>query len=821
MEADGIRGEFALLQEVAVREKRIKLALFGRGPSSTLTKPTSRRPQSLAAMERRLPDSPDRESRDGASSPEIGEMIKRGRKSLSSAQKKVMRRRRSTGALPFADASWRRSEVDRALGVTPKTSSESQDTDSGRRGMDIDREKVKVRDSIVLEVPTEDKYVEDPQDIDEGASTDSSIDLHTPLPRLMLRDGLLSPHSKVLRPPTPEEDGRASWISSKNSLKVPRLNDKRKRRHRDGKLLREGVGLTTGLGWSDSLNDREDEDAPSPLTRRLSSMTLNSTITRKASMASSINSFNTASMASLNLSRSPSLPSIPAGATFSTTSVATKHSASSSGSDATSKHGSMRSRAITFAEQTPYSHGTASKSNLKPSSTMSIIEHAQMLPTASLFKSRNHPLGASSRHPTFNFSIGTRRSSSPTGNSSQSSSGGVVLPITPDADLAPSLSDAGLLKDMSTPSDIQGASGGTSLNFGSDGAGVGLAGFSQSKGWPTPSTPTPKANAALPEDEPLVRPNTRAPEVRYSGGNFSYPTAMIWSSPAQNPNSSSPETAASPPPDSSQPKKPEGLRKPTPRGLQVLTLPTVVAAGGRLSPRAGTFILPSSPSLQGNNPTTPKQSSLPLPGSVRSKSSGNIAALNATPIASSRARSGSAGSNTGPPPIPSAMVPPRTSSRMPQPPVPKHRTLSGDGSNIVLPKPTVTPPLPQTTPSIAPMQQGSLRKSLGSIKSIVSARSAVEGPGNLPKMLGVARSTSAPVSPPTKIGAPITPNGKTGTGMKYRKSAGSAIEATETPARSKLPPPSSTSRLVPPSSFNLTRTPSTSSLTPSVVGVAL
>ncbi|KAG8786187.1 hypothetical protein FRC15_011944 [Serendipita sp. 397] len=822
LEADGIRGEFALLQEVAVREKRIKLAIFGRNDPSTLTKPTSRRPKSLATIERKLPalGSPDRDSRDGASSPEIDEMIKRGRKSLSSTQKRVMRRRRSTGALPFADANWRRSEFDRALGVTSQRPSESNDDNSGRRGMDIDRDRVTVRDSIVFEVPADEKYIEEPQEMDDGASTDSSIDLHTPLPRLMLRDGLLSPHSKVLRPPTPEEDGRASWISSKNSLKVPRVNDKRKRRHRDGKLLREGVGLTTGLGWSDS----EDEDAPSPLTRRLSSMTLNSGITRKASMASSINSFNTASMASLHLSRSPSLPSIPAGAALSTTSLATKHSTSSSGSDTASKHGGMRNRAITFAEQTPYAQGPPPKSNLKPSSTMSIIEHAQMLPTASLFKSRNHPLGASSRHPTFNFPIGNRRSSSPTGNSSQSSNGGVILPITPDADLAPSLmGDNGLLKDMSTPEDIQGVSGGTSLDFGSvgmDGAGVGLAAYSRGKGWPTPSTPTPKASAALPEDEALTRPS-RPAEVRYSGGNFSYPTALIWSAP-QNSTTSPPEKTASPPPEPSLIKKAEGLRKPTPRGLQVLTLPTVVAAGGRLSPRAGTFALPSAPSLQGANPTTPKQSALPLPGSVRSKSSGNITAITSPSNPFSRARSGSTGSNTGAPPLPPSAVPPRTSSRMPQPLPPKHRTLSGDGSNIILTKSAIAPPLPQTTPNIAPLGQGSLRKSLGSIKSIVAPRNPPENAGSLPKMLGVARSTSAPGSPPTRIGA-LTTSGKTGSGMKYRKSAGSATEATDTPTRSKiaLPPPSSASRLMAPTSYSLARTPSTSSLTPSVVGVAL
>jgi hypothetical protein len=115
----------------------------------------------------------------------------------------------------------------------------------------------------------------------------------------MLRAGLLSPHSKILRPPSPELKRQAS-IGSMSFLTVPQNNERRKRRHRDGKMLREGVGLTTGLGWSDS----EDEDAPSPLTRRLSTLTMNSTLTRKASMAMSIRSAS-----SYQLARRPSLPS--------------------------------------------------------------------------------------------------------------------------------------------------------------------------------------------------------------------------------------------------------------------------------------------------------------------------------------------------------------------------------------------------------------------------------------------------------------------------------------------------------------------------------
>ncbi|KAG2159221.1 uncharacterized protein EDB93DRAFT_273121 [Suillus bovinus] len=133
-------------------------------------------------------------------------------------------------------------------------------------------------------------------DQEDAADSDSSIDLHTPLPHLMLRHGLLSPHSKLL-PPSPLPQSRLS-IASQASLqstfsdaslitnsstgskhpKDSRDTPSRRVRHRDGRLLRGGIGLTTGLGWSDS----EDEDAPSPLTRRLSALNLS----RRSSAAS-------------------------------------------------------------------------------------------------------------------------------------------------------------------------------------------------------------------------------------------------------------------------------------------------------------------------------------------------------------------------------------------------------------------------------------------------------------------------------------------------------------------------------------------------------
>jgi len=65
-------------------------------------------------------------------------------------------------------------------------------------------------------------------------------------------------------------------------------------------MLQEGVGLTTRLDWSDS----EDEDAPSLLlTRRLRTLTMNSTPTRKILMTMLVRSASSA--------RCPSLPPFP------------------------------------------------------------------------------------------------------------------------------------------------------------------------------------------------------------------------------------------------------------------------------------------------------------------------------------------------------------------------------------------------------------------------------------------------------------------------------------------------------------------------------
>ncbi|KAJ7355374.1 hypothetical protein DFH08DRAFT_803416 [Mycena albidolilacea] len=103
---------------------------------------------------------------------------------------------------------------------------------------------------------------------------DSDIDLHTSLPQLMLHHGFLSPQSKLLPQslvPSPAPSPAASLFpSTEPPSRDTRDTPGRRVRHRDGKTLRGGIGLTTGLGWSDS----EDEDAPSALTRRISSLDL-------------------------------------------------------------------------------------------------------------------------------------------------------------------------------------------------------------------------------------------------------------------------------------------------------------------------------------------------------------------------------------------------------------------------------------------------------------------------------------------------------------------------------------------------------------------
>ncbi|KAI0631381.1 hypothetical protein C8Q77DRAFT_1159182 [Trametes polyzona] len=136
----------------------------------------------------------------------------------------------------------------------------------------------------------------------EGSDSDSSLDLHTPLPHLMVKDGLLSPRSKLVqasRNTTPLPNDRpgsvfsvassvGSMMTKSGLLKDERDTAKRRVRHRDGRLLAGGIGLTTGLGWSDS----EDEDAPSPLIRQISSRSLKKRAASTTSLRNTSNSLS-------------------------------------------------------------------------------------------------------------------------------------------------------------------------------------------------------------------------------------------------------------------------------------------------------------------------------------------------------------------------------------------------------------------------------------------------------------------------------------------------------------------------------------------------
>ncbi|KAI0631827.1 hypothetical protein C8Q77DRAFT_1061521 [Trametes polyzona] len=150
----------------------------------------------------------------------------------------------------------------------------------------------------------------------DGSESDSSIDIHTPLPHLMFRDGLLSPRSKLLPGGSAplslyldeDADGKransvlsvastaASTMTKSGVYRDPRDTQRRRIRHKDQALLRAGMGLTTGLGWSDS----EDEDAPSMLTRKLISTSIAKNPPRVASV----------SRAPSQLAKSPSVGSL-------------------------------------------------------------------------------------------------------------------------------------------------------------------------------------------------------------------------------------------------------------------------------------------------------------------------------------------------------------------------------------------------------------------------------------------------------------------------------------------------------------------------------
>ncbi|GJE96292.1 hypothetical protein PsYK624_124860 [Phanerochaete sordida] len=271
--------------------------------------------------------------RPGAESPDINQMISRTprprRKSSSHLSGSRFKSRpnstrlsrgsslhshssgkRRDGEIPVPVPAVRRNDSE--LAYTRRTRDDDEESDYGEvldgTGTVMDARMLDHDVEMRLERELDGFGSEEDAHLSDGGASDSSIDVQTPLPHLMLREGMLSPHSKLLgkslRAPTPQDrhlsinSTTGSIMTKSGIIKDERDTTKRRVRHRDGRLLREGLGLTTGLGWSDS----EDEDAPSLLTRRVSSMVLS----RRTSANSLHSNMGQSSRSSQPLARSVS-----------------------------------------------------------------------------------------------------------------------------------------------------------------------------------------------------------------------------------------------------------------------------------------------------------------------------------------------------------------------------------------------------------------------------------------------------------------------------------------------------------------------------------
>ncbi|KAJ8496381.1 hypothetical protein ONZ51_g1150 [Trametes cubensis] len=229
----------------------------------------------------------------------------------------------------------------------------------------------------------------------DGSESDSSLDIHTPLPHLMFRDGLLSPRSKLLPGGAAPlslyiddnaEAGRANSVLSVASTAAstmtksgvyrdPRDTQRRRNRHKDQSLLRAGMGLTTGLGWSDS----EDEDAPSLLTRRL----ITTSLARQPTVSSSARAPSqlTKSTSVGNLSHPP--PSYSPAPRLGTRTL----SRSSSASFSNSRLSIADTESVTSVDAEPITRGRT-QSNASASSVVSSGSRESSVPPQSVASSQ-------------------------------------------------------------------------------------------------------------------------------------------------------------------------------------------------------------------------------------------------------------------------------------------------------------------------------------------------------------------------------------------------------------------------------------------------
>ncbi|CDO76849.1 hypothetical protein BN946_scf185033.g46 [Trametes cinnabarina] len=274
----------------------------------------------------------------------------------------------------------------------------------------------------------------------DGSDSDSSLDLHTPLPHLMVKDGLLSPNSKLVqssRNSTPLPNNRPGSVFSVASttgsimtksglFKDERDTVKRRVRHRDGRLLAGGIGLTTGLGWSDS----EDEDAPSPLIRQISSNNLKKRAASASSLRSASSSLSHSYSGHTPDSRMEEFGMLP--------------KASRTSAPPTSWH-----KPRTLPSRMPSDWRTSTGSSVSSVSSASALSHAQSC--ASVTSHRSAPAVSSLRSRGPDNSLGHIHEGEEFGfnTPSTSSTASLPMPITPDD--IPARSRAGSLGAKRVP----------------------------------------------------------------------------------------------------------------------------------------------------------------------------------------------------------------------------------------------------------------------------------------------------------------------------------------------------------------------------------
>ncbi|KAI8977755.1 hypothetical protein BD414DRAFT_517012 [Trametes punicea] len=257
----------------------------------------------------------------------------------------------------------------------------------------------------------------------EGSDSDSSLDLHTPLPHLMVKDGLLSPNSKLVqssRNTTPLPNNRpgsvfsmastAGSVMTKSGLfKDERDTVKRRVRHRDGRLLAGGIGLTTGLGWSDS----EDEDAPSPLIHQISSRNLKKRAASASSLRSSTNSLSHSYSEATPESRLEEFGVLP--------------KTPRSSAPPTAWH-----KPRTLPNRMPSDWRTSTGSSISSASSASALSHAQS--RVSVTSHRSAPAASMSNRRGLDNSLGHIREGHEVGSNtpSTSSTASIAMPATPD-----------------------------------------------------------------------------------------------------------------------------------------------------------------------------------------------------------------------------------------------------------------------------------------------------------------------------------------------------------------------------------------------------